>query len=175
MSRSPLASAGSNNNMVNHSSAALKTIQEIQFGIFSPEDVKKMSVVEVLYPEMMVYLLPASFLMTVLMNLGWNPNTASWTRTGRPKDGLNRSCFPLCFLRWRHAELSRPFRSHWAGCPCLPSWYAFYLIALMILLTLLSGFMRKIQKLLETVCHNCGKILVDEVRSSHTISFCFFC
>jgi hypothetical protein len=25
------------------------------------------------------------------------------------------------------------------------------------------GFIRKIQKLLESVCHNCGKILVDEV------------
>ena len=27
----------------------------------------------------------------------------------------------------------------------------------------LLGFMTKIKKLLETVCHNCGKILVDEV------------
>ena len=26
------------------------------------------------------------------------------------------------------------------------------------------GFLNKIKKLLETVCHNCGKILVDEVR-----------
>ncbi len=26
-----------------------------------------------------------------------------------------------------------------------------------------SGFMTKIKKILETVCHNCGKILVDEV------------
>lgn len=25
------------------------------------------------------------------------------------------------------------------------------------------GFMTKIKKLLETICHNCGKILVDEV------------
>lgn len=25
------------------------------------------------------------------------------------------------------------------------------------------GFMTKVKKLLETVCHNCGKILVDEV------------
>ena len=33
-------------------------------------------------------------------------------------------------------------------------------------LNLLAGFMTKIKKLLETVCHNCGKILVDEV--SHT-------
>ena len=27
----------------------------------------------------------------------------------------------------------------------------------------IAGFMTKIKKLLETVCHNCGKILVDEV------------
>ena len=27
----------------------------------------------------------------------------------------------------------------------------------------MPGFMTKIKKLLETVCHNCGKILVDEV------------
>lgn len=27
----------------------------------------------------------------------------------------------------------------------------------------MAGFMTKIKKLLETVCHNCGKILVDEV------------
>jgi len=27
----------------------------------------------------------------------------------------------------------------------------------------ISGFMTKIKKILETVCHNCGKILVDEV------------
>jgi DNA-directed RNA polymerase II subunit RPB1 len=25
------------------------------------------------------------------------------------------------------------------------------------------GFLRKIQKLLEIVCHNCGKVLMDEV------------
>ena len=28
---------------------------------------------------------------------------------------------------------------------------------------MMLGFMTKIKKLLETVCHNCGKILVDEV------------
>jgi hypothetical protein len=51
MASNSLAGAG---NRTKFSSAPLKTIQEIQFGIFSPEDVKKMSVVEVLYPEMMV-------------------------------------------------------------------------------------------------------------------------
>jgi DNA-directed RNA polymerase II subunit RPB1 len=51
MASNSLAGAG---NRTKFSSAPLKTVQEIQFGIFSPEDVKKMSVVEVLYPEMMV-------------------------------------------------------------------------------------------------------------------------
>jgi DNA-directed RNA polymerase II subunit RPB1 len=37
-----------------YSSAPLKTIQEIQFGLFSPEEVKNMSVVQILYPETMV-------------------------------------------------------------------------------------------------------------------------
>jgi hypothetical protein len=53
MAANSLAGAGSREGP-KFSSAPLKTIQEIQFGIFSPEDVKKMSVVEVLYPEMMV-------------------------------------------------------------------------------------------------------------------------
>jgi hypothetical protein len=58
MAANSLAGAGSRDGP-KFSSAPLKTIQEIQFGIFSPEDVKKMSVVEVLYPEMMVRKLSA--------------------------------------------------------------------------------------------------------------------
>lgn len=37
-----------------HSSAPLRTIQEIQFGLLSPEEIKNMSVVHVEYPETMV-------------------------------------------------------------------------------------------------------------------------
>lgn len=37
-----------------YSSAALKTIQEIQFGLLSPEEIKNMSVVHIEYPETMV-------------------------------------------------------------------------------------------------------------------------
>lgn len=36
-----------------HSGAPLKTIQEIQFGILSPEEIKNLSVVHVTYPETM--------------------------------------------------------------------------------------------------------------------------
>lgn len=37
-------------------------------------------------------------------------------------------------------------------------------------LTKFLGFINKIKKLLETVCHNCGKILVDEVSHSPWIT-----
>lgn len=36
------------------SGAPLRTIQEIQFGLLSPEEIKNMSVVHVEYPETMV-------------------------------------------------------------------------------------------------------------------------
>ena len=37
------------------SGAPLRTIQEIQFGLLSPEEIKNMSVVHVEYPETMVF------------------------------------------------------------------------------------------------------------------------
>jgi DNA-directed RNA polymerase II subunit RPB1 len=37
-----------------HSSAPLRTIKEIQFGLFSPEEVKEMSIGQIVYPETMV-------------------------------------------------------------------------------------------------------------------------
>lgn len=37
-----------------YSSAPLRTIQEVQFGLLSPEEIKNMSVVHVEYPETMV-------------------------------------------------------------------------------------------------------------------------
>jgi DNA-directed RNA polymerase beta' subunit len=52
------------------STAPQKTIQEIQFGIFSPEEVKKMSVVEVLYPEMLVRSTPCHEELTLIPNSG---------------------------------------------------------------------------------------------------------
>lgn len=38
-----------------HSSAPLRTIKEIQFGLLSPEEIKGMSVCHIEYPETMVY------------------------------------------------------------------------------------------------------------------------
>lgn len=37
------------------SKAPLRTIKEIQFGLFSPEEIKRMSVVHVEYPETLVW------------------------------------------------------------------------------------------------------------------------
>jgi len=37
-----------------YSSAPIKRVEEIQFGLFSPEEVKKFSIGEILYPETMV-------------------------------------------------------------------------------------------------------------------------
>jgi hypothetical protein len=36
------------------SSAPLRTIQEVQFGLLNPEEIKGMSVCQILYPETMV-------------------------------------------------------------------------------------------------------------------------
>lgn len=39
-----------------YSSAPLRSIQEIQFGLFSPEEIKNLSVAHIEYPETMVSL-----------------------------------------------------------------------------------------------------------------------
>jgi hypothetical protein len=44
-----------------YSKAPLRTIKEIQFGLFSPEEIKRMSVVHVEYPETMVSTLCSLF------------------------------------------------------------------------------------------------------------------
>lgn len=43
-----------------YSKAPLRTIKEIQFGLFSPEEIKRMSVCHVDYPETLVGALSAS-------------------------------------------------------------------------------------------------------------------
>ena len=43
-----------------YSKAPLRTIKEIQFGLFAPEELKRMSVVHVEYPETMVSLCSSS-------------------------------------------------------------------------------------------------------------------
>ncbi|TPX19056.1 DNA-directed RNA polymerase II subunit RPB1 [Thyridium curvatum] len=111
-----------------HSSAPLKTIQEIQFGLLSPEEIKNMSVAHIVYPE-----------------------TMDETRT-KPRDGgLNdpllgsvdrqfkcKTCtenMSECPGHFGHIELAKP---------------VFH-----------PGFIKKVKKVLETVCHGCSKVLAD--------------
>ena len=47
-----------------YSSAPLRTIQEIQFGLLSPEEIKNMSVQHIEYPETMVLVLTLTLIST---------------------------------------------------------------------------------------------------------------
>ncbi|KAJ5089346.1 hypothetical protein N7532_008030 [Penicillium argentinense] len=108
-----------------YSKAPLRTIKEIQFGLFSPEEIKRMSVVAIEYPETM-------------------DESRSRPRTKGPNDPrlgtINRkfNCETCeegpkeCPGHFGHIELAAP---------------VFHI-----------GFVTKIKKLLETVCHNCGMI-----------------
>ncbi|KAF2853474.1 DNA-directed RNA polymeras-like protein ii largest subunit [Plenodomus tracheiphilus IPT5] len=110
------------------SKCSLRTIKEIQFGLLSPEEIKAMSVVHIMYPETMD------------------------EQKQKPRDqGLNDprlgtidrmySCatckedIQVCPGHFGHIELATP---------------VFHV-----------GFVVKIKKILETVCHNCGLILAD--------------
>ncbi|GAB7355155.1 hypothetical protein MBLNU459_g5725t2 [Dothideomycetes sp. NU459] len=112
-----------------YSSAPLKTIQEIQFGLFSPEEIKNMSVCHIEYPETM----------------DEQRNRPREKGLNDPKLGsIDRSVacgtcgedYLECPGHFGHIELAVP---------------VFHV-----------GFVTKIKKILETVCHNCGKILLDE-------------
>lgn len=48
------------------SKAPLRTIKEIQFGLLSPEEIKRMSVVHVEYPETMVSSISSELFSTTL-------------------------------------------------------------------------------------------------------------
>ncbi|KAK3310240.1 DNA-directed RNA polymerase II subunit RPB1 [Chaetomium strumarium] len=111
-----------------HSSAPIRTIKEIQFGLLSPEEIKGMSVCHILYPETM------DETRTKPRDGGLNdPLLGSVDRQFKCKTcGENMSECPGHF---GHIELARP---------------VFH-----------PGFIRRTKKLLEVVCHNCGKVLAD--------------
>lgn len=108
-----------------YSKAPLRTIKEIQFGLLSPEEIKRMSVVHVEYPETMddqrqrprTKGLNDPRLGTI--DRQWNCETC--------EEGQKE-----CPGHFGHIELATP---------------VFHI-----------GFLTKSKKLLETVCHNCGKI-----------------
>ncbi|KAI9794044.1 MAG: DNA-directed RNA polymerase II subunit RPB1 [Peltula sp. TS41687] len=113
----------------NHSSAPLRTIQEVQFGLLSPEEIKSMSVVHVEYPETM----DEQKLRPRERGLN-DPHLGTIDRAFKCAtcdEGMSE-----CPGHFGHIELATP---------------VFHV-----------GFMSKIKKLLEMVCHSCGKLLVDE-------------
>lgn len=113
------------------SSAPLRTIKEIQFGILSPEEIMNFSVCRIEYPETMdeARLRPRE--------KGLNdPHLGTIDRGTKCltcDEAMNE-----CPGHFGHIELHKP---------------VFHV-----------GFLTKVKKILETVCVNCGKIKVDEVR-----------
>ncbi|KAF2112045.1 hypothetical protein BDV96DRAFT_498377 [Lophiotrema nucula] len=110
------------------SKCPLRSIKEIQFGLLSPEEIKAMSVVHIIYPETM----------------DEQKNQPRLQGLNDPKLGtIDRmyqcaTCkedITTCPGHFGHIELATP---------------VFHV-----------GFVVKIKKILETVCHSCGLILAD--------------
>lgn len=131
-----------------YSSAPLRSIQEIQFGLLSPEEIKSMSVVHIEYPETMDEAKQRP------REKGLNdPKLGSIDRAFRC--GTCDEDSNECPGHFGHIELATPVFHVGKS--------TFDLSPDMAQSLLKPGFITKIKKLLETVCHNCGKILVDEV------------
>ena len=131
------------------SSAPLRSIQEIQFGLLSPEEIKNMSVVSIEYPETM----DEQGSRPRQMGLA-DPRLGSIDRAYKCAtcdEGMSE-----CPGHFGHIELAVPVFH-------VGRWIVMHERYLWHGVDLLLGFMTKIKKLLETVCHNCGKIKLDEV------------
>ncbi|TVY49542.1 DNA-directed RNA polymerase II subunit rpb1 [Lachnellula cervina] len=111
-----------------HSDAPLKIIQEIQFGLLSPEEIKNMSVAHILYPETM----DESKMKPRDGGLN-DPRLGSIDR--QFKCATCDQNMSECPGHFGHIELAKPVYH--------------------------PGFIKKIKKILEIVCHNCGRILSD--------------
>ncbi|KYK54642.1 RNA polymerase II largest subunit [Drechmeria coniospora] len=111
-----------------HSSAPLKTVEEIQFGLMSPEEIKNMSVAHILYPETM------EEGGTKPRDGGLNdPLLGSIDRQFKCKTCTQ--AMGECPGHFGHIELAKPVYH--------------------------PGFIKKVKKILEIVCHNCSKVLSD--------------
>ncbi|KAI0126577.1 hypothetical protein BJ170DRAFT_411726 [Xylariales sp. AK1849] len=111
-----------------HSDAPLKTVEEIQFGLLSPEEIKNMSVCHIIYPETM----DESRQKPRVNGLN-DPRLGSVDR--QFKCATCQQNMSECPGHFGHIELAKP---------------VFH-----------PGFIKKIKKVLETVCHNCSKVLED--------------
>ncbi|PIB03160.1 DNA-directed RNA polymerase II subunit rpb1 [Cercospora beticola] len=112
-----------------HSDAPLKTVQEIQFGLFSPEEIKSMSVCHIEYPETM------DEQRNRPREKGLNDPKLGTIDRGQMCATCGESQTE-CPGHFGHIELAVPVYH--------------------------VGFITKIKKILESVCHNCGKLLEDE-------------
>ncbi|RDW87589.1 putative DNA-directed RNA polymerase II largest chain [Coleophoma crateriformis] len=117
-----------------HSDAPLRTIQEIQFGLLSPEEIKNMSVCHVLYPETM----DESKMKPREQGLN-DSRLGSIDR--QFKCGTCDQNMSECPGHFGHIELAKPVYH--------------------------PGFIKKIKKLLEMVCHNCGRVLLDRSNPAY--------
>ncbi|KAH8179404.1 RNA polymerase rpb1, domain 1 domain-containing protein [Sarocladium implicatum] len=112
-----------------HSSAPLKTVEEIQFGLLSPDEIKSMSVANIKYPETMTED------KTKPREEGLNdPRLGSIDRAYKCK--TCGQAMGECPGHFGHIELAKPVYH--------------------------PGFIKKVKKILEIVCHNCSKVLADE-------------
>jgi DNA-directed RNA polymerase II subunit RPB1 len=115
---------------VPHSTAPVRTIQEIQFGLLSPEEIKNMSVCHVLYAETM------DEAKEKVRENGLNDSRLGSIdrqfKCATCDQGMN-----VCPGHFGHIELAKPVYH--------------------------PGFIKKTKKLLEVVCHNCSRVLLDRV------------
>ncbi|KAI7095095.1 putative DNA-dependent RNA polymerase II largest subunit, partial [Hortaea werneckii] len=111
------------------STAPFKQIQEIQFGLFSPEEIKNMSVCHIEYPETM------DEARNRPREKGLNDPKLGSIDRGTMCSTCNEVP-EYCPGHFGHIELAQP---------------VFHV-----------GFIAKIKKILESVCHNCGKLKADE-------------
>ncbi|PBP25951.1 DNA-directed RNA polymerase 2 largest subunit, partial [Diplocarpon rosae] len=117
-----------------HSDAPLRIIQEVQFGLLSPEEIKNMSVCHILYPETM------DETRTKPRDQGLNdPRLGSIDR--QFKCATCDQNMSECPGHFGHIELAKPVYH--------------------------PGFLKKVKKLLEMVCHNCGKVLMDRSNPAY--------
>ncbi|KAJ5614542.1 hypothetical protein N7528_008196 [Penicillium herquei] len=139
------------------SKAPLRTVKEIQFGLFSPEEIKRMSVVHVEYPETMVWPNSKPIPLTVqamarLRNVS-NRDTQQDEQRQRPRTkGVNDP---------RLGTIDRQYNCETCeeGPKECPGHFGHIELASPVFHI---GFLTKIKKLLETVCHNCGKIKANQ-------------
>ncbi|KAJ5624922.1 hypothetical protein N7510_001231 [Penicillium lagena] len=133
-----------------YSKAPLRTVKEIQFGLFAPEEIKRMSVVHIEYPETLVgnpkkHDAIAARLTASQDDQRQRPRTKGINDPRLGTIDRQYNCETCeegpkeCPGHFGHIELASP---------------VFHI-----------GFLTKIKKLLETVCHNCGKIKANTADS----------